>query len=184
MLFFLLFTTIGLAYLLLKNNKQQETNSGIVTSTPLITSRDEQINEQLQNAEEYLDNGRVDEALVIYRNLANVEVPEAMYRYGNLALINNNEDISCNQALDYLVKASNKDYMPAKRTLGFLYSFAGDTSILKQHGYDRCNFTRNISGGTRLLMEAMLYGDSMADRFLEELNEKIRNKKFKIRGNL
>ncbi len=179
LLVFLLFISLSLAYVLLQNNKQQETNAGLAeTSTPLGASRDEQINAQLSNAEEYLDNGRIAEALAIYKNLANVEVPEAMYRYGNLALINNNENISCDEALEFLIKASNKDYIPAKRTLGFLHSFAADTTVLKQHGYNRCNFTRNIFGGAKLLMEATLYGDSMSGRFLEELNIKIRNKKY------
>ncbi|MBC8047688.1 MAG: hypothetical protein H7Y00_12900, partial [Fimbriimonadaceae bacterium] len=73
---------------------------------------------------------------------------------------------------------------PAKRTLGFLYSFAADTIVLKQHGYDRCDFTRDISGGAKLLMEAMLHGDSASGRFLEELNVKIRNKKYKTGTNL
>ena len=185
LLFFLLLTTLGLAYVLLRNEKPKETNSGIAeTSTPSTSSRNEQIDAQLNNAEEYLDNGRVAEALVIYKNLANIEVPEAMYRYGNLALLNDNKNISCNEALDFLTKASNKDYMPAKRTLGFLYSFAADATVLKQHGYDHCDFTRNISGGAKLLMDAMLHGDSASGRFLEELNEKIRNKKYPTRTNL
>ncbi len=102
-----------------------------------------------------------------------------MYRYGNLALRNSNENISCNEALDFITKAGNKNYVPAKRTLGFLYSFAADTIVLKQYGYERCNLTRNISGGAKLLMEAMLLGDSMSGRFLEELNEKISSRKYK-----
>jgi serine/threonine-protein kinase len=148
------------------------------TSTP-STSGDVQINAQLNNAEKYLENGRVAEALPMYKNLANVEVPEAMYRYWNLALINSNENISCNEALDFITRAGNKDYVPAKRTLGFLYSFAADTIVLKQYGYERCNLTRNISGGAKLLMEAMLFGDSAAVRFLEELNLKISSRKYK-----
>ena len=61
-------------------------------------------------------------------------------------------------------------YVPAKRTLGFLYAFADDDPTLLQNNYDRCNFIKNVTQGSKLLMEVMLTGDTTARRMLDDLN--------------
>ena len=93
-----------------------------------------------------------------------------MFQFGNLALQNLNKSIGCDEGMNYMVKAANAGYMPAKTTLGFLYSFAGDDDMLRQNGYERCNIVRDITRGSKLLMEAMIGGDSTASLLLDELN--------------
>lgn len=142
-----------------------------VAPPKIITShKNEEVNTQLRYAATYAKQRNYEAALVIYRNLIKRQVPEAMYYYGNLALQNNNKDISCNEALAYLDKAAKAEYVPAKTTLGFLYSFADNPELLKQNGYDACVFKKDISRGSKLLMEAMLAGDSTASLLLDELN--------------
>jgi len=128
---------------------------------------------QLQNAKQFLNSGKIVEALIIYNALAKQQVPEAMYQYGKMALQNINLNISCAEAFDLIKRAEEKGYVPAKRTLGFLYSFADDKNILQQNNYyERCTFSKNLTKGPKLLMEAMLAGDTASSRLLDELNAK------------
>jgi len=129
---------------------------------------------QLKKAREFLMNGRVDDARLIYKALAIREIPEAMYEYGNLLLLNENDKSSCIDGVEYLKRAVGKGYAPAKRTLGFLYSYAGDSIALKQKGYGGCSFNFDIPRGSKLLMEAMLQGDTIAGSLLDELNAKYK----------
>lgn len=130
-----------------------------------------QVRSQLQLAREFLGEGKDVEAFTIYTMLVQKQVPEAMYMWGKLALANKNKNISCMQAFELLKAAAEKGYAPAKRTLGFLYAFADDKQTLEKAGYfERCTFTKNVSKGSALLMEATIQGDTAASRFLDELN--------------
>jgi serine/threonine-protein kinase len=150
---------------------ETKTESSPITPPTIITShKSEEVDTQLQYAEAYLRNKEIEPALLIYKNLVKKEVPEAMFQYGNLALQNLNKNIGCDEGMSFMVKAADAGYMPAKTTLGFLYSFAGDDDMLRQNGYDRCGIVRDITRGSKLLMEAMLGGDSTASLLLDELN--------------
>lgn len=138
-----------------------------------VDQRKRAVSGQLQNARYFLNNGKRVEALIIYNTLAKQEVPEAMYQYGKLGLQNLNLNITCAEAFSLIKRAEQKGYIPAKRTLGFLYSFADDREILRQNNYyERCSFGKNLSRGAQLLMEATLAGDTTASRLLDELNMK------------
>jgi len=128
---------------------------------------------QLQDAKMLLQGKELKEALYIYNYLADQGVPEAMYHYGNLALQGFNTDITCEEALEYIEKASDKDYTPAKRTLGFLYLFAENPDILKINEYQRCQYEKDYQKGSRLLVEAVAEGDTTAKRLLDEINRKL-----------
>ena len=130
---------------------------------------------QLKKASDFLKTGRLEEARLIYKALAVQEIPEAMYEYANLTLLNDNDKTDCREALDFLQRASVKGYAPAKRTIGFLYAYAGDTITLKQKGYHNCNFAYDIPRGSKLLMEAALQGDTTAGILVDELNAKLAN---------
>lgn len=130
----------------------------------------DEIKNQLNEANDFLDNGQLSEALNIYRPLSEKEIPEAMYQYGHLALQGKNETLSCGKAFDLVTKSSNNNYTPAKRTLGFLYVFGDNPELLKTMGYEQCNYKKDMVKGTKLLMEAVMDGDSTASRLLEELN--------------
>ncbi len=128
---------------------------------------------QLQNAKQFLNSGKTVEALIIYNTLSKQQVPEAMYQYGKLALQNINLNITCTEAFNLIKRAEEKGYIPAKRTIGFLYSFAEDKKILQQNNYyERCSFGKNLKKGAQFLMEATLSGDTTASRLLDELNTK------------
>ncbi len=131
---------------------------------------EQDINNQLQEARSLLANNQVKEALYIYSYLSEKEVPEAMYHYGNLALQNKNEDVDCEEALRLLNEASQKGYTPAKRTLGFLYIFARNEDVLRISNYNHCEYEKSVFKGSKLLMEAVLAGDSTAKRILDEVN--------------
>jgi TPR repeat protein len=131
---------------------------------------------QLQRAKGLLTSGRIEEARSIYKSLALQDIPEAMYQYGNLTLLNNSDKDDCAEAMSNLRRASSRGYVPAKRTVGLLYSFAADTLSLQQKGYQRCKFGFDIKRGSRLLMEAALAGDSTASSLLDELNLKYGNR--------
>ena len=136
-------------------------------------STNEKVSRDLRNAGQFLNDNKVVEAMVIYSSYAKQEVPEAMYMYAKLALQNVNKNISCTEAFELLKKASAKKYPPAKRTLGFLYAYGNNKEVLQQANYfDRCTFTPNLLEGSKLLMEAMLQGDSSAARLLDELEAK------------
>jgi serine/threonine-protein kinase len=137
------------------------------------------INGQLQNAGNFLNSGKTVEALIIYSSLSKQEVPEAMYQYGKLALQNINHNITCAEGFKLLKKAEEKEYIPAKRTLGFLYVFAEDKIMLMQNNYyERCRFGLNLRKGAKLLMEAALAGDATASDLLDDLNAKEVNKSY------
>jgi serine/threonine protein kinase len=133
---------------------------------------EEEISIRLNEARVLMNSNKVQAAVDIYKQLTDKNVSEAAYEYANLALQNKNNMISCNDAFNLLLRLSNNGYIPAKRTLGFLYSFADDDPALLQNSYDRCNFIKDLGKGTKLLMEAILTGDSTARRFLDDLNAK------------
>ena len=168
-------------------NEQGQTSKGWLRKQDLVTLDEfkrnntgttnnveqKEIRTQLTDAQNYLNSGQLAEALFIYKNLSNLQVPEAMYQYGNLALQNMNEQIDCKQGFDLLIKAAGKGYTPAKTALGLLYSFANDENVLQSNNYyNRCEFTENVTAGAKLLMEATLEGDLTASRLLQDLNAK------------
>jgi eukaryotic-like serine/threonine-protein kinase len=174
----------GFIYTEFTNNKGQ-TSKGWVQKTDLVTLdewhrqdsaqqavrlKQEDINSQLQDARTFLANNEIKEALYIYDYLAQQDVPEAMYQWGNMALQRKNDAIDCKEGWNWVQKASDKGYVPAKRTLGFLYLFADSDEILKINDYDNCQYERNVFKGTKLLTEAMFSGDTTAKRLLDELN--------------
>ncbi len=174
----------GFIYTEFTNNKGQ-TSKGWVQKSDLVTLdewhrqdsaqqavrlKQEDINSQLQDARNFLANNEIREALYIYDYLAQQEVPEAMYQWGNLALQRKNDAIDCKEGWSWIQKASDKGYVPAKRTLGFLYLFADSDEILKINDYDNCQYERNVFKGTKLLTEAMFSGDTTAKRLLDDLN--------------
>jgi serine/threonine protein kinase len=156
------------------NNDTSQTNSSnpaTVKPPAIITShKNEEVDTQLKYAAAYMKEGEYEPALVIYKNLIKKEVPEALYQYGNLALQNINKEITCTEAIGYLERASKKDYTMAKTTLGFLYAFADQADMLQQNGYEQCNLQKDITKGSKLLMEAMLQGDTTASLLIDELN--------------
>jgi serine/threonine-protein kinase len=158
------------------NEDSATANNSSSRSNPVQPNADEpdsQTTSQLQSAKQFFSKGKIVEALIIYNTLAKQQVPEAMYYYAKLALQNSNGNLSCAEAFDLLKKAGDKGYVPAKRTLGFIYSFANDSAILQQGNYyNRCSFTQNISKGSKLLMEAMLEGDTAAGSLIQVLNSK------------
>lgn len=128
---------------------------------------------QLQDARAYIQSNELKEALYIYSYLASQEVPEAMYEYGNLALQGLNTDIDCSEGFRLIEQASEKNYAPATRTLGFLYIFAENSDILEINRYDHCTYEKNFAKGTKLLMQAILEGDSTAKQLMDEINRKV-----------
>jgi eukaryotic-like serine/threonine-protein kinase len=129
---------------------------------------EEEIKTQLAEARSFMNNNQYEQALNIYTALKDQEVPEAMYEYGNLALQNRNDLIGCGTAYDLVKKASDKGYTPAKRTLGFLFLFGENRSVLSASNYERCQYKRDVAKGSKLLMEAVLEGDSTANKWLQE----------------
>jgi serine/threonine-protein kinase len=129
---------------------------------------------QLAKARTFMNNNQVAEALAIYRSLLQQQVSEAMYQYGDLALQQINTSINCKQGFDLITQAAAKGYTPAKKTLGIIYSFADDVNKLQQHNYHtRCNFSKNVVKGSKLLVEAMLEGDINAGKLLDTLNIRL-----------
>ena len=153
-----------------KTNNRNATPPGNVLS-------EEEISLQLNQARVLINSNKYVEAVKIYGSLLENDVPEAMYEYANLALQNRNRIISCEQAFNMLKRLSTNGYVPAKRTLGFLYAFADDDPALLQNNYDRCNFIKNVNQGSKLLMEAMLTGDTSARRMLDDLNAQSQQQK-------
>ena len=150
------------------NNSVKQSND---TTTALTQQQQNEINNQLLNAKNLLSENRKDEALTIYAQLSQQNVAQAMFQYANLALQNKNTNIDCSQAFSLLVMASDKDYLPAKTTLGFLYSFADNDDLMKEHNYFiRCSIPKNIYKGAQLLMESTLEGDFTAAYWLNKLN--------------
>ncbi len=129
-----------------------------------------EINDQLQQAKKLLEQRNQGAAFAIYQNLADEEVPEAMYEYGNRALKGEHENLDCDAAYALVQKAANRDYTPAKRTLGFLYLFGQNKEVLRMGKYNKCTYERDIVKGTRLLMQAVSEGDSTANDILTDFN--------------
>ena len=170
-------------------NSRGQTSKGWIRKTDLISlenwakKRNENKSEtklnpadvslQLQDARMLMQTNELREALYIYNYLADQEVPEAMYHYGNLALQGLNPDIGCDQGFQLIRKASDKNYTPAKRTLGFLYLFAENTDVLQINGYDHCPYEKDYQKGSRLLVQAVAEGDTTAKRLLDEINRKM-----------
>lgn len=178
MLFLMLVIVGGIAYALWNSSSKNNQNASDTKKNNTVAKDannnglDEKTKTSLRNARMFMDKGELPKALWIYKNLVPQEVPEAMYQYGKLALQSRNANIKCVEAVNYLIKASNKDYTPARTTLGFLYAFGNDQQLLEQYGFNRCNFVQNMPRGAKLLMEATLQGDTTAARFLEELNRR------------
>ncbi|RYY99524.1 MAG: serine/threonine protein kinase [Chitinophagaceae bacterium] len=135
---------------------------------PKLTA--DEISNQLAQARRQLDDGQVEEALFIYRYLAEQEVPEALYEYGNLGLQKRAAGVDCGKSWGYVQKAADKGHIPAKRTLGFLYVFADNPEVLRINNYERCFYERNVYKGTQLLLEAVAAGDTTARRLVDELS--------------
>jgi serine/threonine-protein kinase len=143
------------------------------TSNSLSAAEQQLVNTQLQNAKNLLHENKKEEALDIYEQLSQQNIPQGMFQYANMAIQNKNDRINCNDAFDLLIKASDKNYLPAKTLLGFLYAYADDETTLKQlNYYSRCVFPANVSKGSHLLMEATLEGDVTAAQWLDKLNAK------------
>lgn len=130
-----------------------------------------EINQQLQQAKQLLEQGNKDDAIEIYKTLAAQEVPEALFEYGNRALKAEHSGLDCNSAFGMVEKAAERDYTPAKRTLGFLYLFGQNQQVLRVAKYNRCSFDRDIVRGSRLLMQAISEGDSTASEILNDFNK-------------
>ena len=167
----------ALVYFILKNYNSPGKNvtdlqiDTTAISKPAVKTLSSDILNQLNTAQNYLNNNTPLKALAIYKNLSKQQVPEAMYKYADYALQNKNAEIKCIESFELLIKAATDGYAPAKRTLGFLYSFADNIPALQQNNYhSRCYFTKNVSKGAKLLMEATLSGDTTAARYLYELN--------------
>ncbi|HEX8461682.1 MAG TPA: serine/threonine-protein kinase, partial [Segetibacter sp.] len=150
--------------------KKDLVNAGNVAKkiSPPVATVSPVVSAQLQTARQFLMADKLIESLIIYSTLSKQNIPEAMFQYGRLALQNKNSNITCGEAFDLVKRAADKGYTPAKRTLGFLYTFAEDTQTLQQRGYyERCTFTKNTREGTKLLMEAMLSGDTTAANIID-----------------
>ncbi len=155
-------------WLRLRDLVSEKSASTRVATTPTVSA---EVKAQLKQAKQFLAEKKPVEALTIYSAYARQEVPEAMYEYARLALQNRNGNLTCTEALEMLKQAAANDYVPAKTTLGFLYTFATDKDALQQQNfYDRCSLKTNLAAGSRLLTEAMLEGDSTAARLLATIN--------------
>ena len=154
---------------------QQISNGTTSYATVPASATNKDVSTLLLEAKRDVASNNIERALIIYERLAKQEVPEAMYYYGNFALQNSNQKINCDEALDYLNRARNKNYAPAKATLGFIYSFADDPAALQERGYGKCSVIQDLKKGSNLLMQAMLQGDTMASGMLDELNIKNQN---------
>jgi eukaryotic-like serine/threonine-protein kinase len=150
-----------------ERRKQNEEAMGRLTEADIQT--------QLQEARDHMANRQLQEALHIYNFLAQQNVPEAMYEYGSLALQRRNQEIGCSEGFDLVKKASDKGYTPAKRTLGFLYLFADNEQVLRLNNYETCQYEKNVFRGSKLLMEAVMEGDTTAKRLMEDFNQQRSN---------
>jgi serine/threonine-protein kinase len=166
-------------------NSNNQTSKGWVRKSDLVTLEDwkqqvqtaqaqpkpaqEDIRLQLDEARKLLQNNDIPEAIYIYSYLAERQVPEAMFEYGNLGLKGKNPNIACSASYDYVKKAADKGHAPAKRTLGFLFLFADNKEVLSISNYDNCAYERNVFKGTKLLVEAVTSGDTTAQRLLDEI---------------
>jgi serine/threonine-protein kinase len=111
----------------------------------------------------------MEEAALIYKELAEQDVVEAMFEYGKMGLQKKTSSLDCAKSYNLVKKSSDKGFAPAKRTLGFLYFFADNPEVLRINKYDNCKYERNVFAGSKLLLEAVLAGDSTAKSLVEEL---------------
>jgi serine/threonine protein kinase len=123
---------------------------------------------RLEEARRLVKEQKIEEAASIYKALVAEQVPEAMYEYSNLALLGKYEALDCTEAIRLLKDASDRGYTRAKSTLGFLYLFAENQQVLQVSNYDRCPHEKNVLRGSKLLMEAVLAGDTTAGKWLEQ----------------
>jgi len=168
-----LFVAAIFVYAVTLNNKKISgaSQNKIAADTALNVTAEQQ--QQLNNARDLLRENKKDDALNIYQALSQQNIPQAMFQYANLALQGKSDRLNCSDAFELLTKASDKNYLPAKTTLGFLYAFANDEATLRQLSYyTRCVFPANISKGAHLLMESTLQGDATAAQWLDKLNAK------------
>jgi serine/threonine-protein kinase len=158
-------------------NSRGQTSKGWLRKSDLMTldeweqSRaveESNVTTRLEEARALLRRNETNAAVSIYKPLAEAGVPEALYEYGNLALQDKYDALGCEDAIRLLKSASSKGYTPAKRTLGFLYLFAENAQVLQVSNYDRCPHEKNIARGSKLLMEAVLSGDTAAGKWLEQ----------------
>ncbi|MEP7144127.1 MAG: protein kinase [Ferruginibacter sp.] len=142
--------------------------------SPLVANAENNTSSEneLGKAAALLANEQYPEALLIYSNMAKQGMAEAMYQYGNLALKGKNDEINCLQGIEWIKKAANKNYTPAKRTLGFLYMFAEDESMMASNDYIACPFKKDSVMGAKFLIDAVAEGDTAAIRFVERINKK------------
>ncbi|MDB5193286.1 MAG: protein kinase [Segetibacter sp.] len=152
-------------------NEDAASGSNTRTANTAVETTDEE-KIQLKQAVALLKENKVDEALAIYKSLSTAEVPEAMYYYGKLALQNTNKAITCAEGFSLVKKAGDQGFTPAKRTLGILYLFADRDDVLEQHYFTRCQFSKNLTKGTKYLTQAMIQGDTAASRIIDSLNVK------------
>lgn len=145
-------------------------NSGN-NSPPVTENTNKALMEELGKAAKFLDNSQYQDALIIYSSLAKQDIPEAMYRYGELALKGRNDEINCLEGLEWLKKAADRNYVPAKTALGFLYVFAENESMLIANDFIPCPFKKDTVTGARLLIEAVSTGDTAATRYLQQVND-------------
>jgi serine/threonine-protein kinase len=129
----------------------------------------EEIKIKLADANELKDRNEMEEAALIYKELAEQDVVEAMFEYGKMGLQKKTSSLDCAKAYNLVKKSSDKGFAPAKRTLGFLYFFADNPEVLRINKYDNCKYERNVFAGSKLLLEAVLAGDSTAKSLVEEL---------------
>ena len=74
----------------------QHTTKIIADTINALTAQEQaDINNQLQNAKTLLAENKKDEALNIYAQLSQQNIPQAMFQYANLALQNKNTNIDC-----------------------------------------------------------------------------------------
>jgi eukaryotic-like serine/threonine-protein kinase len=135
-----------------------------------IRMSEAQISSQLAQARKLQSKNNTEEAIAIYKSLIPLNVPEAMFQYGDLGLRNINSAIDCQEAISMITAASDQGYTPAKRRLGSLYLFAGNRNWIEQQGYGRCEYTQSEEKGSQLLTDAALEGDKEAQNLLDEYN--------------
>ena len=170
---FVLVGVIGYSIWNSYSSKETALSGGNDDSTNgVVQTLDEKTLTQLRNAKMFIEKNELPKALWIYKTLLPQDIPEAMFQYGYYALQDKNANINCTEAVNLIIKASNLNYLPARRTLGILYSFANNEAVLNEYGFSRCNFSGNVARGSKLLMESTLRGDSVAARYLDMLNGK------------
>lgn len=126
---------------------------------------------ELSRAAKFIENEQYTEAVGIYSKLARQGIPEAMYQYGDLAMKGRNDEINCIEGIDWLNKAAAKNNTAAKRALGFFYTFAGNESIIIDNNYLPCPIKKDSIRGAKFLIDAVSDGDTIAIRFLEQINK-------------